>query len=76
MTDIILKHPALAQLVSLSKAPPSGLPNLLGCSLEELIDFAKASGQPGYRGKQLFEALFKRRVKSFDEITNLPKKFH
>lgn len=75
MTDIILKHPALAQLASLSTPPPVGPDNLLGCTLEELTDFAKHCGQPSYRGKQLFEALFKQRVQSFNEITNLPKSF-
>ena len=75
MTDIILKHPALAQLTSLSAQPPVGQANLLGCTLEELSDFALACSQPSYRGKQLFEALFKQRVKSFEEITNLPKAF-
>ena len=75
MNTIILKHPALAQLASLSAQPPAGPANLLGCTLQELSDFAQTSGQPAYRGKQLFEALFKHRVQSFDEISNLPKPF-
>jgi 23S rRNA (adenine2503-C2)-methyltransferase len=32
-------------------------------------------GEPAYRGRQLFGALFKRRLRSFEEMTDLPKNF-
>jgi len=45
---------------------------LLGMSLEELTGLAVASGQPPYRGQQLFDALYSQRVESLDQITTLP----
>lgn len=73
MNNTTFQPPTLAQLDSLSAPPPAGPQNLLGCTLEELQRFAADSGQPSYRGKQLFEALFKHRRQSFEHITNLPK---
>ncbi|CAN5261321.1 23S rRNA (adenine(2503)-C(2))-methyltransferase RlmN [soil metagenome] len=49
--------------------------NLLGLTPDELTAFVKESGEPEYRGRQLFEWLHRRRVRSFDEMTNLPKPF-
>jgi 23S rRNA (adenine2503-C2)-methyltransferase len=46
---------------------------LTGFSQGELSKFAQELGEPAYRGRQLFEAIQKKRVRSFDEITNLPK---
>jgi len=48
---------------------------LLGLSLQELTDIAENAGEPGYRGQQLFEALYRRRVLSFSDASNLPKSF-
>ena len=47
--------------------------NLVGLSAAELTSFITALGQPAYRGKQIFAALQHRRLRSFDEITDLPK---
>ena len=47
--------------------------NLLGLSRDELVAFVSELGEPGYRGRQLFAALHDRRLRSFDEITDLPK---
>ncbi|CAL8470309.1 g9851 [Coccomyxa elongata] len=44
---------------------------LLGRSLEELQDFAKAHGQPAYRGKQLYDGLM-HGAHSVEDITNVP----
>lgn len=49
--------------------------HLLGLSLQELTDFVLEAGQPAYRGKQLFEALYVGRVRSLDEISTLPAEF-
>jgi 23S rRNA (adenine2503-C2)-methyltransferase len=46
---------------------------LTGFSQGELSKFVKELGEPAYRGRQLFEAIQKRRVRSFDDITNLTK---
>src|SRR5918992_1575974 len=47
--------------------------SLTGLFEEELIAFAEQLGEPSYRGRQIFRALHHRRLRSFDEITDLPK---
>ncbi|HEX5874933.1 MAG TPA: 23S rRNA (adenine(2503)-C(2))-methyltransferase RlmN [Pyrinomonadaceae bacterium] len=46
---------------------------LTGLSQPELISYVETLGEPSYRGRQLFAALQNRRLRSFDEITDLPK---
>src|SRR5262245_7960122 len=46
---------------------------LLGLSKPEIIDFVETLGVPAYRGRQLFAALQHRRLRDFDNITDLPK---
>ena len=46
---------------------------LIGLSQPELIAFVEALGEPAYRGRQIFAALQHRRLRSFDEMTDLPK---
>jgi len=48
---------------------------LLGLDLEELTRIAEEAGEPAYRGRQLFEALYRARVSSADQISALPKSF-
>ena len=48
---------------------------LLGLSLQELTRIAQEAGQPAYRGRQLFEAIYCRSVQSPQEISNLPRGF-
>ena len=48
---------------------------LLGLDLQELTAIAVAAGQPAYRGRQLFEALYRQRVEAVDQITTLPNSF-
>ena len=45
---------------------------LTGFTQSELVSFAAQLGEPAYRGKQIFGALQRRRLRSFDEITELP----
>jgi 23S rRNA (adenine2503-C2)-methyltransferase len=47
----------------------------MGLTREELERFVEASGEPAYRGRQIFGALHRRRLRSFDEMTELPKDF-
>lgn len=47
--------------------------HLLGLSGEELVSFTAELGEPTYRGRQIFAALQHRRLRSFDEMTDLPK---
>ena len=51
------------------------LPHLVGMSRTELVEFVAGLGEPNYRATQVFKALHQRRLTSFDEITDLPKKF-
>ena len=46
---------------------------LTGLSQSELVSFTETMGEPAYRGRQLFAALQHRRLRSLDEITDLPK---
>src|SRR5688572_17059470 len=48
---------------------------LTGLMETELTDFVTQLGQPGYRGRQIFVALHHRRLRSFEEMTDLPKEF-
>jgi 23S rRNA (adenine2503-C2)-methyltransferase len=47
----------------------------LGLTLRELTDFVEEAGQPSYRGRQLFEALYRQRVSSAEQVSTLPQEF-
>ena len=46
---------------------------LTGLSQPELVSFVESLGEPAYRGRQIFAALQHRRLRSFDEMSDLPK---
>ncbi len=48
---------------------------LLGLDLQELTRIVEDAGQPPYRARQLFEALYQQRVDSLAAITTLPLAF-
>jgi 23S rRNA (adenine2503-C2)-methyltransferase len=48
---------------------------LFGLSLSELTSLVEESGQPLYRGRQVFEALYRQRLASADQISTLPQEF-
>jgi 23S rRNA (adenine2503-C2)-methyltransferase len=48
---------------------------LLGLGIQELTSLVEQSGQPAFRGQQLFEALYRQRVESADQISTLPQDF-
>jgi 23S rRNA (adenine2503-C2)-methyltransferase len=48
---------------------------LLGLDFEELSQLAQKYGQPEYRARQLFEAIYPQRLSSLDSISTLPKQF-
>lgn len=48
---------------------------LTGLAQTELVSFVENLGEPAYRGRQLFAALQNRRLRSFDEMTDLPLTF-
>lgn len=47
--------------------------HLTGFTLSELIEFLPTLGEPSYRGRQVFAALQHRRLRSFAEMSDLPK---
>src|ERR1700737_2871330 len=47
--------------------------HLTGLAQPELVSFSEQLGLPAYRGRQIFAALQNRRLRSFDDITDLPK---
>jgi 23S rRNA (adenine2503-C2)-methyltransferase len=49
--------------------------HLTGLMQAELIAFVEEMNEPAYRGRQIFGALHQRRLRSFDEMTDLPKEF-
>jgi 23S rRNA (adenine2503-C2)-methyltransferase len=49
--------------------------SLLGMDCEELIFLAKDVGEPGYRGKQIENAVYRQRVETLEEISTLPREF-
>jgi 23S rRNA (adenine2503-C2)-methyltransferase len=46
---------------------------LAGLSQSELAEFVEPLGAPLYRARQIFRAIHQRRLRSFDEMTDLPK---
>lgn len=57
----------------MSKAIESRQVHLTGLTPAELTTFVAELGEPAYRARQLFAALQHRRLRSFDEMTDLPK---
>ena len=55
----------------ISQDPQFGV-NLLGKSVEELRQFMESLGEPGYRGAQIYHALYAERRFDISAITNLP----
>src|SRR5881275_641773 len=49
--------------------------HLTGLTRDELERFVEEMGEAAYRGRQIFAALQRRRLRSFDEMTDLPKSF-
>jgi len=47
-------------------------PSLTGITLEELADFLENRGAASYRAKQITDWIYKKRVASFDAMTDLP----
>ncbi len=47
----------------------------MGQNLQELTNLVLQAGQPSYRAQQLFEGIYRQRVASIEEISNLPRGF-
>src|SRR5581483_10731719 len=48
---------------------------LLGLDNQELTEFVQNAGQADYRDRQLFDALYRQRISSIEQITTLPLNF-
>src|SRR5258708_18634232 len=48
---------------------------LLGLDFQELSSIVQRHGQPEYRARQLFQAIYPQRVGELDAISTLPKQF-
>jgi len=49
--------------------------SLLGLGLQELTNLALASGQPAYRGQQVFDAIYRQKIEVLDHISTLPLEY-
>jgi 23S rRNA (adenine2503-C2)-methyltransferase len=49
--------------------------SLLGLDLQELTNLALESGQPAYRGQQLFDAVYRQKIERLDEVSTLPLEY-
>src|SRR5574340_1291511 len=53
--------------------PPQN--ELLGLNLQQLTVIAEEAGEPSYRGRQLFDALYAQRMTSLQQATTLPQEW-
>lgn len=60
---------------TLETAEQSSVKPLLGMTLAELTDWVKSQGQAGYRGKQLYEWIYEKGVRSLLDVTVFPKQW-
>jgi 23S rRNA (adenine2503-C2)-methyltransferase len=54
-----------------SKSPST----LLGMNREEITALVSEAGEPGYRVKQIMDAVYRQRVETLEEISTLPQEF-
>jgi 23S rRNA (adenine2503-C2)-methyltransferase len=54
---------------------PSQPNSLLGLNLQELTNLALGSGQPAYRGRQLFDAVYRQKIEQLDQVSTLPLEY-
>ncbi len=59
----------------MTPATEESLTNLFTLTREALEQYAQDAGQPAFRGRQLFHWMYGKGVRSFEEMTNLPKAF-
>ncbi len=60
---------------SLQPMPSQPSNSLLGLNLEELTSLALGSGQPSYRGQQLFDAIYRQKIDQLDQVSTLPVEY-
>src|SRR5205085_6839662 len=62
---------AAASFVAMKFTPAK--PPLTGETLDSLTEKLRAQGEPAFRAKQILEWLYKKRARSWDEMTNLSR---
>ena len=55
------------------KEKPNLKPSIYSLRLDELKEWLTENGEKAFRAAQVFEWLYEKRVKTYDEMTNLPK---
>jgi 23S rRNA (adenine2503-C2)-methyltransferase len=65
----------MAVVVAASKLTVTDKLHITGLTRDELTELVTSLGEPKYRATQVFRAVHERRLRSFDEITDLPKAF-
>jgi 23S rRNA (adenine2503-C2)-methyltransferase len=58
-----------------AKMPSQPSNSLLGLNLQELTNLALESGQPAYRGQQLFDAVYRQKIERLDQVSTLPLEY-
>jgi 23S rRNA (adenine2503-C2)-methyltransferase len=53
----------------------SSTSTLLGLDREEITSLVSQAGEPGYRAKQIMDAVYRQRVETLAEISTLPQEF-
>jgi len=51
------------------------LNSLLGLTLQELTSMVVESGQPAYRARQLFDAVYRQKIGAIEQISTLPNEY-
>jgi 23S rRNA (adenine2503-C2)-methyltransferase len=60
----------------MSTAPSNSLLfSLLGLTSQELTALVLDSGQPAYRGQQLFDAIYRQRIEALEQISTVPREY-
>lgn len=49
--------------------------SLLGLTVQELTSLVLDSGQPAYRAQQLFDAVYRQRIETLEQISTLPREY-
>ena len=52
---------------------PKHYPSLIGQSIKDLETLLMSVGEPPYRGRQLFNWIYRKKVYDFTKMTDLPK---
>src|SRR6202040_795369 len=58
-----------------AKMPSQPSNSLLGLNLQELTNLALGSGQPAYRGQQLFDAVYRQKIDRLEQVSTLPLEY-